>query len=189
MANAGLKTLLIEGGGPSYGVTGGDLNSRRPASLPTEVQTYSSLISQQAWLTRTNITRVDVPGLYKSIFANQGGLTCGPLLNAFSGCTIGGSSAINAGLFFEPPASDYDRYFPSGWKSVDMKNATKRLYYMQPSTNITSQDGFRYLQSGYTAARKWLVDGLGFKDVDINAKANQKTQVFGHPIFDYTNGQ
>ena len=30
MAEAGLQTLLLEGGGRSYGVTGGDLNSRRP---------------------------------------------------------------------------------------------------------------------------------------------------------------
>jgi hypothetical protein len=35
MANAGLQTLLLEAGGPSYGITGGDLNSRRPASIST----------------------------------------------------------------------------------------------------------------------------------------------------------
>jgi len=172
MAEAGLQTLLLEGGGPSYGITGGDLDSRRPS-----------------WLSGTDLTRVDVPGLYKSIFENGGNLTCGALVNGFGGCTIGGSSAINAGLFFEPPASDYDLYFPPGWKSADMKNATKRLYATQPSTNLTSQDGIRYLQSGYDAAKKWLVNGLGFADVAINAKANNKTEVFGYPIFDYANGQ
>jgi len=111
------------------------------------------------------------------------------VVNAYGGCTIGGSSAINAGLFFEPPSSDYDLYFSDGWKSQDMKNATKRLYAKQPSTNLTSQDGIRYLQSGYDAARKWIVDGLGFSDVDINAFADQKTEVFGYPIFDYSEGQ
>ena len=70
-----------------------------------------------------------------------------------------------------------------------MKNATQRLYATQPSTNLTSQDGIRYLQTGYDAAKKWLVDGLGFADVAINAKANNKTEVFGYPIFDYANGQ
>ncbi|CZT42057.1 probable cellobiose dehydrogenase [Rhynchosporium secalis] len=171
MADAGLQTLLLESGGPSYGVTGGDLDSRRPS-----------------WLKGTNLTRVDVPGLYKSIFSNGGNLTCGALVNGYGGCTIGGSSAINAGLFFEPPASDYDLYFPAGWKSSDMKNATKRVYTQQPSTNITSQDGIRYLQTGYDAAKKWLVNGLGFTDVDVNAKANNKTQVFGHPTFNHANG-
>ncbi len=131
-----------------------------------------------------------MPGLYKSIFSDGNGLTCSSsLVNAYGGCTIGGSSAINAGLFFEPPASDYDLYFPVGWKSTDMKNATQRLYAKQHSENITSQDGIRYLQTGYDAARKWIVDGLGFADVDINAEAENKTEVFGYPIFDYTNGQ
>lgn len=33
MAEAGLQTLLLEGGGPSYGITGGDLDSRRPVRI------------------------------------------------------------------------------------------------------------------------------------------------------------
>jgi cellobiose dehydrogenase (acceptor) len=172
MAEAGLTTLLLEGGGLSYGVTGGDLNARRPA-----------------WLDGTNLTRVDVPGLYKSVFANGGNLTCGRLINAYGGCTIGGGSAINAGLYFKPPASDWDLYFPPGWKSSDMKAAIARLHHMLPGTNLTSQDGKRYLQSGYEVARRWLVNGLGFKDVDINGQANDKTEVFGYPIYFYSNGE
>jgi len=173
MSEAGLSTLLIEGGGESYGITGGNLDSRRPS-----------------WLKGTSLSRVDVPGLYKSIFANGGGLTCGAgTYNAYGGCTIGGSSAINAGLFFQPPASDFDLYFPTGWKSSNMQSAISRLYARQPSSAITSQDKKLYLQSGYTAARKWLVDGLKFKDVAINTQANDKTQVFGRPVFDYSNGQ
>jgi cellobiose dehydrogenase (acceptor) len=70
-----------------------------------------------------------------------------------------------------------------------MKASIARLYAMQPSTNITSQDGKRYLQSGYDVARKWLVNGLGFKETDINRYKNSKTQVFGHPIYDYSKGQ
>jgi hypothetical protein len=34
MAAAGRSTLLIEGGGASYGITGGDVDSRRPVSRP-----------------------------------------------------------------------------------------------------------------------------------------------------------
>ncbi|KAF7926502.1 hypothetical protein BELL_0239g00080 [Botrytis elliptica] len=172
LSEAGLKTLLLEGGNQSYGITGGDLDARRPE-----------------WLSGTNLSRVDVPGLYKSIFADGGGLVCGAEANAYGGCTIGGSSAINAGLFFEPPASDWDLYFPAEWNSTSMDASIQRLYDTQPSTNLTSQDGIRYLQTGYDAARKWLVDGLGYKDVDINAQADDKTEVFGYPIFDYDNGQ
>lgn len=34
-----------------------------------------------------------------------------------------------------------------------------------------------------------MVDSLGFQDVDINASADNKTEVFGYPIFDYADGQ
>lgn len=47
--NSAKNVLLLEGGGPSYGVTGG---TERPA-----------------WLSGTNLSRVDVPGLYMSIFS------------------------------------------------------------------------------------------------------------------------
>jgi cellobiose dehydrogenase (acceptor) len=169
LSEAGRKTLLIEGGGLSYGVTGG---TDRPD-----------------WLKGTNLSRVDVPGLYKSIFSDQGDLTCQAVTNAFGGCTIGGSSAINAGLFFQPPDSDFDLYFPDGWKSKDVKNATQKVYSRVPSDDVYSQDKKFYVQSGYDAAVKWIVDGAGFANIDLNAQANQKTKVFGRPVFDYNNGQ
>lgn len=43
LSETGAKTLLLEQGGPSYGITGG---TERPD-----------------WLTGTNLSRVDVPGL------------------------------------------------------------------------------------------------------------------------------
>lgn len=46
LSETGLKTLLLEQGGPSYGITGG---TERPA-----------------WLDGTDLSRVDVPGLCKS---------------------------------------------------------------------------------------------------------------------------
>lgn len=45
LSEAGLKTLLLEQGGASYGITGG---TERPS-----------------WLQGTNLSRVDVPGLCK----------------------------------------------------------------------------------------------------------------------------
>lgn len=164
------KVLLLEGGGPSYGITGG---TERPQ-----------------WLAGTNLSRVDVPGLYDTIFSGSTSLTCGPNeVNAFMGCTIGGSSAINAGLFFEPPSSDFDTYFPAGWKYADVLPSINRLIATQPSSDITSDDHILYEQSGYTAAKNWLVTGAGFSEVAINADAANKTKVFGHPIYDYNNGQ
>ncbi|EOD50374.1 putative cellobiose dehydrogenase protein [Neofusicoccum parvum] len=169
LSEAGKKTLLLEDGGKSYGIVGG---TDRPE-----------------WLSGTNLSRVDVPGLYKSVFADQGNLTCGSRVNAFGGCTIGGSSAINAGLYFQPPASDWDNFHPDGWKNADVAAATQRLYERQPSVENYSMDGKYYLQSGYEAAKQWLVEGAGYSDVVINDKADQKYQVFGRPSYDYANGQ
>ncbi|KAF2668255.1 cellobiose dehydrogenase-like protein [Microthyrium microscopicum] len=169
MSKAGKKTLLLEGGGPSYWITGG---RQKPA-----------------WLDNQQLSRVDVPGLYKSIFADQGNLTCAEHANAFTGCTLGGSSAINAGLFFEPPRSDFDTYFPKGWKHKDVSAAIDRVYDTVPSDDVYSQDDKFYVQSGYVAAKKWLVDGAGYANVDINKEADNKSKVFGRPIFDYVNGQ
>ncbi|KAL1800971.1 hypothetical protein ACET3X_001313 [Alternaria dauci] len=174
MSEAGKKTLLLEQGGPSYYVTGG---RARPE-----------------WLNETELSRVDVPGLYKSIFSNsgEGNLTCASdVVNAFQGCTVGGNSAINAGLFFQPPASDWNRYFPDGWKDADMQSAIRKVRTKQPNTDSPSQDGKRYLQSGYEAAKQWLVDGAGYTEVGLNdgIEDHNKTKVFGHPIWYYENGQ
>lgn len=164
------KVLLLEGGGPSYGVTGG---TEKPN-----------------WLVGTNLSRVDVPGLYSTIFSGPTSLTCGPNeVNAFIGCSIGGSSAINAGLFFQPPQSDFDTYFPTGWKYADVLPSINLLYQTQPSSDITSENQILYEQSGYTAAKKWLVTGAGYSEVAINTDSANKTKVFGHPIYDYQNGQ
>ena len=168
--NSARKVLLLEGGGPSYWVTGGR--------------------EGPSWLAGTNLSRVDVPGLYSTIYSNPStNLLCQNKIRAYGACTIGGNSAINAGLFFEPPASDFDLYFPAGWKHADLVPSITRLYQTQPSTNKPSLDGLYYEQSGYTAAKQWLVQNAGYTELDINANAAKKTKVFGHPAYDYANGQ
>ncbi|KAL8708749.1 MAG: hypothetical protein Q9220_006391 [cf. Caloplaca sp. 1 TL-2023] len=168
--NSARKVLLLEGGGPSYWVTGG---TERPS-----------------WLAGTNLSRVDVPGLYSTIYTNpSNALLCQNKIRAYGACTIGGNSAINAGLFYEPPASDFDKYFPTGWKHSDVAASINRVYQTQPSTNKPSLDGLYYEQSGYTAGKQWLVTNAGYSELDINANSARKTKVFGHPVYDYSNGQ
>ncbi|KAL8911319.1 MAG: hypothetical protein Q9171_003484 [Xanthocarpia ochracea] len=168
--NPARSVLLIEGGGPSYWVTGG---RERPQ-----------------WLTGTNLSRVDVPGLYSTIYNNPStNLLCQNKIRAYGACTIGGNSAINAGLFYEPPASDFDKYFPTGWKHADVTPAITRLYQKQPSTNRPSLDGLYYQQSGYEAAKQWLGTNAGYTELNINANSRRKTKVFGHPAYNYAKGQ
>jgi cellobiose dehydrogenase (acceptor) len=170
MSEAGKKTLLLEQGGGSYYSTGG---RERPE-----------------WLSSSDLSRVDVPGLYSSIFSGNSDLLCGNKQNGgFGGCTIGGNSAINAELFVEPPSSDFDTYYPAKWKSADMKNAIQKVKAKQPFTNTPSADGKRYLQSGYEAAKKWLVNGAGLKNVAVNGSPNEKDGVFGRTNYAYVKGQ
>lgn len=170
MSEAGKRTLLLEQGGPSYYSTGG---RERPD-----------------WLSNTDLSRVDVPGLYSSIFSGSSSLLCGDRqTGGFGGCTIGGSSAINAELFSQPPASDFDTYYPQKWKSENMAGAIEKVKAMQPFTNTPSADGKRYAQSGYDATRKWLVDSVGYKSVAVNGDPNNKNGVFGRANYAYQNGQ
>lgn len=82
-------------------------------------------------------------------------------------------------------------YFPAGWKNSDMQSAIAKVHSKQPSTDNPSADGKRYLQSGFEAAKEWLVDGAGYTEVGLNDgwENHQKTKVFGHPIYNYEGGQ
>lgn len=92
-------------------------------------------------------------------------------------------------FFYEPPASDFDKYFPIGWKHSELSPSITRLYNTQPSTNNPSKDSIYYQQSGYAAAKKWLATNAGYTELNINANSGSKTKVFGHPTYDYVNGQ
>ncbi|PNS16085.1 Cellobiose dehydrogenase [Sphaceloma murrayae] len=167
LSETGLKTLLLEQGGPSYGITGG---TERPG-----------------WLNGTNLSRVDVPGLYNTIFSGSESLLCGErAMGAFTGCTVGGSSAINAGLFFEPPASDWDDYHPDEWKATDVDASIQRLYSRQASVEVSSPAD---VAPSYEAVKEWLVHGANYSEVVFNTRPDEKNQVFGRPSYDYSNGQ
>jgi cellobiose dehydrogenase (acceptor) len=92
-------------------------------------------------------------------------------------------------VYFQPPDSDWDDFHPKGWKSADVKNATAKLLGKQKSVVNYSQDGKFYLQSGYEAAKAWIVDKAGYTNVVFNDVPNQKTKAFGRPAYNYVNGQ
>ncbi|KAJ6442367.1 cellobiose dehydrogenase [Purpureocillium lavendulum] len=177
LSEAGLKTLLLEQGGPSYGITGG--------------------VEKPGWLNGTGLSRVDVPGLFpdeyrpnSTIFAGHSSLLCPPhVVRAFQGCTVGGNSAINAGLYFQPPASDWDTYHPAGWHSADVAPAVARLLARQPPVTAYSSDGRFYAQSGYDAVADWIVGAAGFANVSFADEPDRKDRVFGRPVYDYIDGQ
>ena len=152
--NLAKSVPLLEDGCPPYGVRGG---TEKPA-----------------WLSGTSLSRVDVPRLYLFLFSAPSSMTCGKNVNAFGGCTIGGSSAINGGPIFERPASDFDTYSPTGWKHADLVPSIDRLYAIQPSSDAPSAGHLQYLQSGYLAAKNWLITKVSYTELSINGNAAQK---------------
>ncbi|KAK8094389.1 Cellobiose dehydrogenase [Apiospora hydei] len=170
LSEAGKKTLLLELGGASYSIVGGE--------------------EKPAWLDGTGLSRVDVPGLYSTIFSHPSDMICdADTVLGYQACTVGGNSAINAGLYFQPPDSDWDEFHPDGWKSADVKDATQRLLARQPAITQCSTDGKFYLESAFDAAKEWIVDGAGFKNVGINDEYNNKDNVFGRTEYNYIDGQ
>ncbi|XWW92374.1 hypothetical protein V2A60_000297 [Cordyceps javanica] len=171
LSEAGLTTLLLEQGGASYGITGG---TERPS-----------------WLNGTDLSRVDVPGLYSTIFGTpDSSLVCKPeAVRAFQACTMGGNSAINAGLYFQPPSSDWDDYHPEGWHSADVQGATERLLQRQPAVTNYSSDSKTYVENIQAAARSWLVKGAGYADVAFAEEPDKKDKAYGRPVYNYIDGQ
>jgi cellobiose dehydrogenase (acceptor) len=164
---ANLSVLLLEAGGPSYAIVG---NTDHPA-----------------WLNGANISRVDCPGLYNSIFdasvPSKQSLLCAGSINAFGGCTVGGSSAINAGLYFAPPDADWDSWGIEAWSSKNIHQSVAALQSVMGSGEIvTSSNGQLYLQSSYNAMSKWLA-AANYTEVDVNSQAsyNLKSKVLHLP--------
>lgn len=110
-------------------------------------------------------------------------------VHAFQGCTVGGNSAINAGLYFQPPSSDWDDYHPEGWHSADVEAATKRLLERQPAVTDYFSDGKTYVEDIQDAVKSWLVDGAGYEDVSFADEPDKKEKAYGRPVFNYIDGQ
>ncbi|MCJ1427050.1 hypothetical protein MMC29_004953 [Sticta canariensis] len=81
------------------------------------------------------------------------------------------------------------RLSESGTKKVLLLEGGGPSYFVIGGTDNPSQDGFRYLQSGYTVAKKWLVTNAGYSELKINANAAKKTKVLGHPAYNDYNAQ
>lgn len=80
LSEAGKSVLLIEKGPPSSGRWGGTM--------------------KPSWLTGTNLTRFDVPGLCNEIWVDSAGIACTDT-DQMEGCVLGGGTAVNAGLWWK----------------------------------------------------------------------------------------
>ncbi|KAK4126752.1 hypothetical protein N657DRAFT_610772 [Parathielavia appendiculata] len=167
LSQAGHKVLLIEKGPPSTGRWNGTMRPK--------------------WLEGTGLTRFDVPGLCNQIWVDSAGIACTDT-DQMAGCVLGGGTAVNAGLWWKPPAKDWDYNFPNGWKSKDLADATRRVFQRIPGTWHPSMDGKLYRQEGYEI----LTSGLsksGWKSIVANDVPNQKNRTFSHTHFMFAGGE
>ncbi|KAG7285606.1 hypothetical protein NEMBOFW57_010235 [Staphylotrichum longicolle] len=167
LSEAGHKVLLIEKGPPSTGRWGGTMK-------PT-------------WLTSTNLTRFDVPGLCNQIWADPTGAVCTDV-DQMAGCMLGGGTAVNAGLWWKPHPADWDVNFPEGWRSKDVSAATERVFSRIPGTIAPSMDGKRYLSQGFDMLNTNL-KAAGWEYIIPNDHPDKKNRTFGHSTFMYSGGE
>ena len=167
LSESGKSVLLIERGPASSGRWGGNL--------------------KPSWLSGTNLTRFDVPGLDNQIWHDSAGIACADI-TTMAGCVLGGGTAINAGLWWKPPAQDWDTNFPTGWKSTDVSSAVSRVFSRIPGTYKPSMDSQLYLPWGYNLVGGALA-GAGWQNVSANTVPDSKDKVFTLGPFMYSGGE
>lgn len=172
LSESGASVLLVERGPATTGQWGG---RERPS-----------------WLEGTELSFYDVPALDNQIWTKGGdftdGIFCDDIIGGISGCVLGGSSAINAGLWWKPSSWDWDSMFPEGWKSDDMVNATENVFSRLPGTEVPSQDDKLYYQQGANLIEGAL-DSANWTLVSANSVPDQKDKVYSNTTFMYQNGE
>ncbi|OQO04051.1 hypothetical protein B0A48_10694 [Cryoendolithus antarcticus] len=161
------KVLLIEKGPPSSGRWGGTVGP--------------------SWLSGTNLTRFDVPGLCNQIWADAVGIAC-PDASSIAGCVLGGGTAINAGLWWRANPADFDVNFPPGWRSGEMSQAITRVFQKIPGTYYPSKDGKTYLRQGFNSLATAL-SAAGWSSVDANANPGAKSKTYTQTPYMFSNGE
>ena len=139
------------------------------------------------WLSGTNLTRFDVPGLCNQIWADRNGIACTDY-DQLAGCVLGGGAAINSGLYWKPHPEDWNMSFPPGWKSTDMQAAVDKVFQRIPGTMYPSMDGKLYLPQGYNMLSAGLAQG-GWTSIVANTDNDKRNKTFSHTTYYFSNGE
>lgn len=167
LSESGASVLLIERGPPSSGRWGGTMKPE--------------------WLDSTNLTRFDVPGLDNQIWVDSDGIACTDV-GTMAGCVLGGGTAVNAGLWWNPNPEDFNFNFPDGWKASDMEPAISRVFSRIPFTEYPSMDGDIYNGQGYDIVGGALA-ASGWKNVTAGDAPAEKNRTVSRPNHMFSHGE
>lgn len=189
LSAANASVLLLERGPPSFGRW-----MPESAQLLSEPDAIPEPNWRPGWLNGTNLTRFDVPGLAQRIYSDGVNVNCtdvvGPLT---AGCVLGGGMAVNAALWWRPPAAEWDENFGGvpGWSSADMAAPVERVFSRIPGTDRTSTDG-AFASPGYDGGWAVVADALragNWSEVRANTDPDAKNRTFSYPTFFIADGQ
>jgi cellobiose dehydrogenase (acceptor) len=143
-------------------------------------------------LDNTGLTFYDVPALDDQIWTKGGDFTndifCPDIVGGISGCVLGGSGAINSGLWWKPTTWDWDTMFPEKWHSTHMANVTERVFSRLPGTEVPSQDGKLYYQQGADMLEGAL-KAANWTEVSANSVPNEKNRVYSNTTYMFQDGE
>ncbi|KEQ77451.1 FAD/NAD(P)-binding domain-containing protein, partial [Aureobasidium namibiae CBS 147.97] len=187
---------IVVGSGPG-GVTVADKLSESGASVLLVERGQATTgqwngNNRPQWLDNTGMTFYDVPALDDQIWTKGGDFTndifCPDIVGGISGCVLGGSGAINSGLWWKPTTWDWDTMFPEKWNSTNMANVTERVFSRLPGTEVPSQDGKLYYQQGADVIEGAL-HAANWTLVSANEVPNQKDRVYSNTTFMFQDGE
>ncbi|PNS19707.1 Cellobiose dehydrogenase [Sphaceloma murrayae] len=173
-AEAGLKTLLLESGGPFFHRDGGQA-----------IQDWQRAIDPN-----TNITRHDSMGFFTANLISGPGASAfyDPSVPALAPMGIGGGTGVNGAQQFWPPRRYLDNAFGfPGWTADDFQPALRRVERRIPTSPVISADGKFYGDEVYEILRP-VWEGLNFTEVDTNVDVDAKYNTFGRDIFAVKDG-
>ncbi|EQC28568.1 hypothetical protein SDRG_13646 [Saprolegnia diclina VS20] len=168
-----ISVLLLEAGGPSLQCTGGTMVPEYAAS--------------------TGWTLFDIPGEYAHVaFGLPKSVTDVWRIDELSSPQnhlakiLGGSSSINAALYFRTPDNYVDEI---DWpvSATTVRNGFAAIERFFGWTDTPSMDGRRYAQGVYNTLASAL-QLANYSEHDLNHDTNAKHRVFGHPPFTVKDG-
>ncbi|KAM3086671.1 hypothetical protein ACMFMF_000616 [Clarireedia jacksonii] len=169
-AESGLKTLLLERGGPMLYRDG---NREIPQ---WSLEEYPG----------NNLTRHDSMAYYTSNYPGSPNATsyyCSDLPNVLAACMLGGGTSVNAEQQFWPPRHYLDATFGfQGWTSDDFQPAIERVAARIPPTPYWSSDNKFYHDEVYHIMGD-VLKGIGMKEVDTIANGDAKYNTFGRDVY------